>query len=179
MIMVLLLMSSSHSKIPKQVNGLLLFNSSRKNTSVEASRNKMANNENLSGSYVYAVKKGTLYNDKEKEMKTALVLDESCFLDCDLSLILMEKVKEFSSLSNLKIRAKEVNGWNRNFMEEEDDQTESDNVTTHSESDVDEIHETIFKSGKENFNEANSQNKEANESTSEDPFHIYDLLQKK
>ncbi|GKB40351.1 hypothetical protein Tco_0885293 [Tanacetum coccineum] len=64
-------------KFQSRVNGWLYSNSSRlynldsrKNTSVEASRNKMANNENLSGSYVYAVKKGTLNNDKEKEMKS-------------------------------------------------------------------------------------------------------------
>ncbi|GKA62840.1 hypothetical protein Tco_0762359 [Tanacetum coccineum] len=75
----------------------------RKNTSVEASRNKMANSENLYGSYGHAMKKGTLNNDKEKEMKPTLVLDESCFIDCDLTLSLTRELKEFSSLSNLKV----------------------------------------------------------------------------
>ncbi|GJS74679.1 hypothetical protein Tco_0707520 [Tanacetum coccineum] len=45
------------------------------------------------------------------------------------------------------IRAKEVNGWNPDFMEEEDIQTESDNATIQNNSDVDEIPGTIFDKG--------------------------------
>ncbi|GKB54821.1 hypothetical protein Tco_0905574 [Tanacetum coccineum] len=139
------------------------------------------------GSYAFAVKKGPLNSVKEKEMQPALVLDDSYYLDHNFSLSLMEKVKEFSSLSNLKLIlategfnnvnikymggswfsslqqvsdsfhvderfawidiegvpiiacAKEVNGWNHDFMEEKDTQTEYDKATIQSESDVDEI----------------------------------------
>nr|GEU49753.1 RNA-directed DNA polymerase, eukaryota [Tanacetum cinerariifolium] len=114
-------------------------------TFIEASRYKSANSDNFPGSYVFAVKKGTLNNDKEKEMQSALDLDESCYLECGFSLSLMKKAKEFSSLSNLKvywIRAKEVNGWNPNFMEKEDTQAEFDNATIQIEGDIDEIPET-------------------------------------
>nr|GEZ76927.1 RNA-directed DNA polymerase, eukaryota, reverse transcriptase zinc-binding domain protein [Tanacetum cinerariifolium] len=84
---------------------------------------------------------------KENEMQlVALVLDDSCYLDRDFSLSLMGKVKEFSSLSNLKLVLDtkgftnitikyigEVAGWNPDFMEEEETQTESDNATIQSE----------------------------------------------
>ncbi|GKB63476.1 hypothetical protein Tco_0919662 [Tanacetum coccineum] len=72
-----------------------------KKTIVEASRNNSANS--VLGSYVFAVKKGPLNSVKEKEMQPALVLDDSCYLNRDFSLSLMGKVKEFSSLSNLKL----------------------------------------------------------------------------
>ncbi|GJS13276.1 nucleotide-binding alpha-beta plait domain-containing protein [Tanacetum coccineum] len=252
-------------------------------------------------------KVGTLNNDKEKETQPALVLDDSCFIDRQSSISLMRKVKEFISLSNLKvvlanegfddinikyiggfwvmiefqskkskenflsrvgvgswfsnlqevsesfyvdervawvdiegvplkawttntfskiiskwgeliykddkeescfhrkrvciktkmmgnifksfkiiakgkifwILAKEVIGWNPDFMEEEDLQSDSDNATLHSESDINEIPETVFENDKEDFNEANSHNKGVNESPFEDPFHIYDSLDKK
>ncbi|GJX68534.1 RNA-directed DNA polymerase, eukaryota [Tanacetum coccineum] len=194
---------------------------SEEKTFVEASRNNSANN--VPGSYVFAVKKGPLNSVKEKEMQPGLVLDDSCYLDRDFSLSLMGKVKEFSSLSNLKlvlategfnnvnikymvgswfsslqqvsdsfhvdervawidiegIRAKEVNGWNPDFMEEEDTQTESDKAPIRSESDVDEIPKTVFENGKDFSNEVHSQNKGVVEASSEDPFHIYDLLNKK
>ncbi|GJR19463.1 nucleotide-binding alpha-beta plait domain-containing protein [Tanacetum coccineum] len=175
------------------------------------------------GSYAFAVKKGPLNSIKENEMKPALVLDDSCYQDRDFSLSLLGKVKEFSSLSNLKMakenflshvgagswfsslqqpsdsfhtderiawidiegvlimawkrvciktkmvenifesfkiivkgkvywtRVKEVTGWNPDFMEEDDTQTESDNAT-------------IQKSVK---------------AQSEDPFNINDILNKK
>ncbi|GJX45177.1 RNA-directed DNA polymerase, eukaryota, reverse transcriptase zinc-binding domain protein [Tanacetum coccineum] len=144
-------------------------------------------------------------------MKPALVLDDSCYQDRDFSLSLLGKVKEFSSLSNLKMakenflshvgagswfsslqqpsnsfhtderiawidiegvsimawkrvciktkmvenifesfkiivkgkvywtRVKEVTGWNPDFMEEDDTQTESENATIQSESDEERI----------------------------------------
>ncbi|GJU52901.1 hypothetical protein Tco_1226615 [Tanacetum coccineum] len=145
----------------------------RKNAFVEEFRYKPFNNDHFTGSYVFVVKQGSLNNDKEKEAQPALVLDESCYLERDFSLSLVGKTKEFSSLSNLKvvlaiegkvywIRAKEVNGWNPDFMEEEETQTESDNAIIQNDSDVDEIPE----------------NKGVKETPSEDPFGIYDLLHK-
>ncbi|GJV81265.1 hypothetical protein Tco_1517135 [Tanacetum coccineum] len=77
------------------------------------------------------------------------------------------------------IHAKEVNGWNPDFIEEEDTQTEYDNATIQNENDVNEIRETVFENDKENSNEVHAKNKGVNESPSDDPFHIYDLLHKK
>nr|GEY94854.1 hypothetical protein [Tanacetum cinerariifolium] len=259
------------------------------------------------GSYAFAVKKGPLNSIKENEMKHALVLDESCYIDLDFSLSLLGKVNEFSSLSNLNMvldtegftditikymggvwvlisfqsimakenllshvgagswfssiqqasdsfhtdervawidiegvpvmawstntftkitskwgdllyeddkedscfhrirvciktkmvenifgsfkiivkgkvywtRVKEVIGWSPDFMEEEDTQTESDNDTIQSESDEERIPETVFENVKDSLNEAQSQNKESIKAQSEDPFNIYDILNKK
>ncbi|GJR00113.1 hypothetical protein Tco_0523097 [Tanacetum coccineum] len=76
-------------------------------------------------------------------------------------------------------RVKEVTGWNPDFMEEEDTQTESDNATIQSESDEERIPETVFENEKDSFNEAQSQNKESVKAQSEDPFNINDILNKK
>ncbi|GKA95432.1 nucleotide-binding alpha-beta plait domain-containing protein, partial [Tanacetum coccineum] len=73
----------------------------RKKTFVEVSHKNSANT--APGSYAFAVKKGPLNSIKENEMKPALVLDDSCYQDRDFSLSLLGKVKEFSSLSNLKM----------------------------------------------------------------------------
>ncbi|GKA70661.1 hypothetical protein Tco_0776800 [Tanacetum coccineum] len=54
-------------------------------------------------SYMFAVKRGTMNHGMEEEKKPALVLDNLCLLQQDFSLSLMGKVKEFSSLSNLKV----------------------------------------------------------------------------
>ncbi|GKE45967.1 hypothetical protein Tco_1473251 [Tanacetum coccineum] len=53
------------------------------------------------------------------------------------------------------IRAKEVNGWSPDFIEEEDTQTEYDNATIQNENDVNEIRETVFEKDKENSNKEN------------------------
>ncbi|GJW93061.1 RNA-directed DNA polymerase, eukaryota, reverse transcriptase zinc-binding domain protein [Tanacetum coccineum] len=76
-------------------------------------------------------------------------------------------------------RVKEVTGWNPDFMEEEDTQTESDNATIQSESDEERIPETVFENEKDSLNEAQSQNKESVKAQSEDPFNINDILNKK
>ncbi|GJU85058.1 RNA-directed DNA polymerase, eukaryota, reverse transcriptase zinc-binding domain protein [Tanacetum coccineum] len=76
-------------------------------------------------------------------------------------------------------RVKEVTGWNPDFMEEEDTQTESDNATIQSESNQERIPETVFENEKDSLNEAQSQNKESVKAQSEDPFNISDILNKK
>nr|GEW30285.1 DIE2/ALG10 family [Tanacetum cinerariifolium] len=53
--------------------------------------------------YINAVTKGTLYQGNEYENKQALVLDDSCLNQQDFSKSLIGKVKEFSSLTNLKV----------------------------------------------------------------------------
>ncbi|GJY44142.1 nucleotide-binding alpha-beta plait domain-containing protein, partial [Tanacetum coccineum] len=54
------------------------------------------------GSFAHAVKKGTNLQYEEAESKPALVLDDSCLNQSDMSTTLMGKNKVFNSLSNLK-----------------------------------------------------------------------------
>ncbi|GJV68191.1 nucleotide-binding alpha-beta plait domain-containing protein [Tanacetum coccineum] len=62
----------------------------------------------FAGSFAHAVKKGTKSHYEEVESQPALVLDESCLNQSDMSTALMGKVKTFDSLSNLKpVLAKE------------------------------------------------------------------------
>ncbi|PWA88182.1 hypothetical protein CTI12_AA123530 [Artemisia annua] len=62
----------------------------------------------FAGSFAHAVKKGTKSHYEEVESQPALVLDESCLNQSDMSTALMGKVKTFNSLSNLKpVLAKE------------------------------------------------------------------------
>ncbi|GJY77111.1 retrovirus-related pol polyprotein from transposon TNT 1-94 [Tanacetum coccineum] len=58
---------------------------------------------NYSNSYSHAVKRGNQTPNMEGESKPAIVLDETCMNEKDLSKSLMGKVKEFGSLSNLKV----------------------------------------------------------------------------
>nr|GEX67159.1 tetratricopeptide repeat (TPR)-like superfamily protein [Tanacetum cinerariifolium] len=94
------------------------------------------------------------------------------------------------------IRAKEVSGWVPYFLEEEDGVDASDNDTSdneivgemnvdgmqdeaNNEGDVDEVPETIFDKANEVSKEDNDKEIEEGEINSEDPFKIYDLLEKK
>ncbi|GJR41814.1 RNA-directed DNA polymerase, eukaryota [Tanacetum coccineum] len=62
----------------------------------------------FAGSFAHAVKKGTKSHYEEVESQPALVLDETCLNQSDMSTSLMGKVKTFNSLSNLKpVLAKE------------------------------------------------------------------------
>ncbi|GKB65184.1 hypothetical protein Tco_0921370 [Tanacetum coccineum] len=54
-------------------------------------------------SYSHAVKKGNQSQSMEGENKPAIVLDETCVNEQDFSKSLMGKVKEFFSLSHLKV----------------------------------------------------------------------------
>nr|GFA57606.1 nucleotide-binding alpha-beta plait domain-containing protein [Tanacetum cinerariifolium]GFA61208.1 nucleotide-binding alpha-beta plait domain-containing protein [Tanacetum cinerariifolium] len=103
----------------------------------------------------------------EEEVKPAFVLDDTCLNQRDVSTALMGKVKEFGSLSNLKmvfaneIRAKEISSWAPNFIEDNESEDDTDdekkdedlheeNVKMHKfttmegESDIEEVPETIF-----------------------------------
>ncbi|GKB07211.1 RNA-directed DNA polymerase, eukaryota, reverse transcriptase zinc-binding domain protein [Tanacetum coccineum] len=79
----------------------------RKKSFVEASRNNSVNS--APGSYVYAVKKGAHVvkigpqSVNVKEDSPAIVLDDTCVNQTDNSTALMGKVKDFSSLTNLKV----------------------------------------------------------------------------
>ncbi|GKF14511.1 nucleotide-binding alpha-beta plait domain-containing protein, partial [Tanacetum coccineum] len=55
-----------------------------------------------SNSYVYVAKSGHQSQSVENDSKPALVLDDSCTFKGDLSLPVFGKLKEFSSLTNIK-----------------------------------------------------------------------------
>ncbi|GJX93266.1 RNA-directed DNA polymerase, eukaryota [Tanacetum coccineum] len=55
-----------------------------------------------SNSYVHVVTKGHLSQPVAKDLKPALVLDDDCAFNSDLSLAVFGKLKEFESLSNIK-----------------------------------------------------------------------------
>ncbi|GJV72057.1 RNA-directed DNA polymerase, eukaryota, partial [Tanacetum coccineum] len=90
------------------------------------------------------------------ENKPALVLDNSCLNQHDYSNFLIGKVKDFESLSNLKVVlgkvfwvwAKEILGWVPDFVKDNEEETDTD----------DEIN---------------------GEESNEDPFSLYFLLNKK
>ncbi|PWA47281.1 hypothetical protein CTI12_AA501260 [Artemisia annua] len=231
-------------------------------------------NEVKNKSYVYAVKKGIVNYDVEEDKKLAIVLDESCISQRDFSLSLVGKVKEFSSLSNLKIvlaseakenfkshvgigswfsilqqvscsfnldgrvacldiegvplkgelvyeeekevsclhmkrvcikttleenifesfkiiaqgkvywvRAKEVNGWSPNFIEEDDNDNDSWMIIQLEKMTLcirtQEIPETIFEQEHVENLKMKAKNDEMKGVQSEDPFSIYELLEKK
>ncbi|GJU03453.1 hypothetical protein Tco_1113791 [Tanacetum coccineum] len=70
------------------------------------------------------------YMNMEIESTPMLVLDDECLNSKDLSNSLLGRVKEFASLSNLKMRLhmtnEEVPGWVPDFMEETDEDYDSD-----------------------------------------------------
>ncbi|GKC60937.1 hypothetical protein Tco_1088535 [Tanacetum coccineum] len=221
----------------------------------------------FASSFAHVVKKGTKSHYEEVESQPALVLDESCLNQSDMSTALMGKVKTFDSLSNLKlvlanegfdeitlkymgglwvlidfqtimtkekfmantsvvswfshlqqamhnvfideraiwvnidgvplkVRAKEECGWTPDFVEEEENESEYDEMVSNegdheengnihnpnlvvNDSDIEEVQDTIFKNCKsQNLNEADC-NVEQKHPQSEDPFNIYDLLNKK
>ncbi|GJT19889.1 RNA-directed DNA polymerase, eukaryota, reverse transcriptase zinc-binding domain protein [Tanacetum coccineum] len=89
------------------------------------------------------------------------------------------------------VRAKEVNGWNLNFIEEKDndDASTNDNSTgdndslekntwLEDDSDVDEEPETLFEQEHVEYSKTKDKNEELKGVQSEDPFNIYELLEK-
>nr|GEW52823.1 RNA-directed DNA polymerase, eukaryota, reverse transcriptase zinc-binding domain protein [Tanacetum cinerariifolium] len=163
----------------------------------------------VANSYVHAVKGGPQSMNVEAEPTPALVLDEECFNSKDLSNSLLGRVKEFALLSNLKmVLTNEVDtsindftidgrvtwvvieGWVPDFMEENDEDYDTDGDTKEEGSkgedasifggkrDVEEVPETKFEDRLHNLNleEVSIGQKDKN---SEDPFNLYDLLNKK
>ncbi|GJS86195.1 nucleotide-binding alpha-beta plait domain-containing protein [Tanacetum coccineum] len=76
------------------------FGENRSNTN---DYNKEKGVKGVANSYVHAVKGGPQYVNVEIESTPALVLDEECLNSKDLSNSLLGRVKEFASLSNLKM----------------------------------------------------------------------------
>ncbi|GKB06680.1 nucleotide-binding alpha-beta plait domain-containing protein [Tanacetum coccineum] len=141
-----------------------------------------------SNSYVHVVK-GTQIPKEDTENDPSLVLDEPCLNQKDYSLCLMGKVKDFASLSNLKVVLVNEVKFVKDNEEENDLDDESykgklnvdglkNTVGLEVDSDVEEIQETKF------AEEPNKPTVEEgsigqNNAQSEDPFGLYDLLNKK
>ncbi|GKC09532.1 RNA-directed DNA polymerase, eukaryota [Tanacetum coccineum] len=222
--------------------------------------NKDSGIQGYSNSYIHVVRRRTI--NAGEESKPTIVLDESCLNQNDFSTSLMGKVKEFSSLTNLKVvfanvgfdniklkymgrywvmiefqledlkkdetcfhskricietklvenifksfkiiskgivfwlRAKEVSGWIPDFVkdEEEDndfeDGTRDDGLDVENadklnfedvagDNEVEEVSETIFEKEQSQDHKMDDCNIGQSEMRSEDPFNIYDLLNKK
>ncbi|PWA84194.1 tetratricopeptide repeat (TPR)-like superfamily protein [Artemisia annua] len=90
------------------------------------------------------------------------------------------------------VRAKEVNGWSPNFIEKDDNDNDSmddnsigendsvhKNTRSEEDSDVQEIPETIFEQEHVENLKTKAKNDEMKGVQSEDPFSIYELLEKK
>ncbi|GKB02175.1 nucleotide-binding alpha-beta plait domain-containing protein [Tanacetum coccineum] len=82
------------------------------------------------------------------------------------------------------IRAKEVTGWVPDFLEESDDEHDSDNDVNEGDlnavdSDVDEVLETCFEERSQNYNKLEELSTGQKENHFKDPFNIYELLNKK
>ncbi|GJW34120.1 RNA-directed DNA polymerase, eukaryota, reverse transcriptase zinc-binding domain protein [Tanacetum coccineum] len=141
-----------------------------------------------------------------KVSKPALVLDDSCFYESDLTLSLVGKLKEFGSLQNLKnilveegftdIIIRYMGGWAPNFTDDDasDDASDEESadskfddfqkeVNLEKESESVEIPETLFEEPEHvemkssAFKEVHK--KDSKEEKSEDPFNIYAMLNKK
>ncbi|GJS92629.1 hypothetical protein Tco_0799597 [Tanacetum coccineum] len=89
------------------------------------------------------------------------------------------------------IRAKETPGWVPDFMEENDDEEQSDIDSKEGEfkvhdtgiydgdSDVEEARETLFEKSGKKENNLDEEHKDKQEKNLEDPFNIYKFLKKK
>nr|GEX44453.1 RNA-directed DNA polymerase, eukaryota [Tanacetum cinerariifolium] len=149
------------TNFPDQFNAKDLWN-----TCVDAKNRGVKGN---SSSYVNVVK-GSQSMHTEMEFKPALVLDSTCVNHRDYSNFLLGKVKDIASLSNLKVWAKEISGWVPDFVEENEEESDTE----------DEINAPNSK-----FEEETTKTKDEDvsvrqdKSNSDDPFNIYDLLNKK
>ncbi|GKA90830.1 RNA-directed DNA polymerase, eukaryota [Tanacetum coccineum] len=87
-------------KKSKLVNDLLLFDSLRIHRNNSARPAKL-NVGNASGSFAHVLKSGTQHIATTDHTSPAMVLDDSCFSERDVSMSLMGKVKDVTSLPNL------------------------------------------------------------------------------
>ncbi|GKC52468.1 RNA-directed DNA polymerase, eukaryota [Tanacetum coccineum] len=147
----------------------------------------------VGNSYVHVVKGKTPSVIMESDSTPALVLDEECLNLSDLSNSLFGRVKEFASLSNLKMKLQKklfhanvgVGSWfsqlvqaSMDFTIEEGDLKVADKGLCGGESDVEEVMETLFGERFQNNNNMEEMSTSQKENHSGDPFNIYTLLNK-
>nr|GEX59467.1 RNA-directed DNA polymerase, eukaryota, reverse transcriptase zinc-binding domain protein [Tanacetum cinerariifolium] len=140
---------------------------------------------NHHNSYVFAVKQGSKQQGVEEMNKPSLVLDDSCILHRVFSSSLMGKVKDFGSLPNLKlfpakegfdnISIKYMRGFWVLIEFQSKVVLEKFKANVEGDSDAEEIPKTIF-----DKEDVESKKKEGMEDFHyDDPFKLYDLLNKK
>nr|GEX08503.1 RNA-directed DNA polymerase, eukaryota, reverse transcriptase zinc-binding domain protein [Tanacetum cinerariifolium] len=123
--------------------------------------NKDNESNGHTNSYIHTVKRGTQFHNIVDDNKPAIVLDESRLNQKDYSTAVMGKVKEFSKV--FWIRAKEVSSWVPDFVEDEEEDSDSEDGS---------IEEGPYSKNVDKQEEREWCN-------SEDPFNIYGLLNKK
>ncbi|GKD40406.1 nucleotide-binding alpha-beta plait domain-containing protein [Tanacetum coccineum] len=207
----------------KNVSNDYRTNVERKSSARELSKASVSTDH--CNSYAGAVKQKGPSNEVDVDNQPSIVLDDSCIRQGDLSLSLMGNIKDFGSLSNLKLIlakegvgswfsslqhtsnlfmidnrvtwvdievAKEVSGWVPDFMEDEEEEEYSDeeieaidsekvknNRESERDSDVEEVSEIVFEQHQEGFTQEGINNNDDEVLQSEDPFNIYDMLNKK
>ncbi|GKC75946.1 nucleotide-binding alpha-beta plait domain-containing protein [Tanacetum coccineum] len=101
------------------------YNGEKRNNISDLNKDKGV--KDTSNSYAQVVKGGSPVNG-QVDSNPALVLDESCLNLQDYSRCLMGNVKDFGSLSNLKVvlETKEIPDWVPDFVEQNEEENESD-----------------------------------------------------
>ncbi|GJW25846.1 RNA-directed DNA polymerase, eukaryota, reverse transcriptase zinc-binding domain protein [Tanacetum coccineum] len=98
-------LNNSKSQFSAKANSKTVSDDSLKKNGANGYSNSYAHAAKIghSNSYAHAAKIGHQTHYVEKESKPAIVLDDSCGNQCDFATVLMGKVKELSSLTNLKL----------------------------------------------------------------------------
>nr|GEY89758.1 RNA-directed DNA polymerase, eukaryota, reverse transcriptase zinc-binding domain protein [Tanacetum cinerariifolium] len=120
----------------------------------------------------------TPFVNTESDPTPALVLDDECLNSTDLCKSLLGRVKEFASLSNLKMLIQALMDFiikGRIVWVE----IEADTCICGGESDVEEVLETLFEERLQNNNNLEEMSTGQKKNHSEDPFNIYEPLNKK
>nr|GEZ17415.1 hypothetical protein [Tanacetum cinerariifolium] len=175
-------------------------NSFKRNVGISSDSFK-GNVGNYSNSFASVLKSSKPVTKATGREVPSLVLDDICFSDRDFNLSLMGKVKDITILPNLYVileeegnfhwvRAKEMEGWDPLLRNEDyassssDKENEQENEGSRngekyeSDMEVDKVSESSCMQGEALFyDNDNNKSKESNVQ-SEDPFNIYDLLDK-
>ncbi|GKB95231.1 nucleotide-binding alpha-beta plait domain-containing protein [Tanacetum coccineum] len=171
-------LNNNHSQQP---------NKAEKGGSVDGNKDSGSNGH--TNSYIHAVKRGIQFHNVEDENKPAIVLDESCLNQKRLLHSCDGQSKVFW------IRAKEVSSWVPYFVEDEEEDSDSEDGSIEEgpysenvdkqeevnseEGDVEEVSKTIFEKEQDQVPKEDNFNIGENGCNSEDPFNNYGLLNKK
>nr|GEW74079.1 putative RNA-directed DNA polymerase, eukaryota, reverse transcriptase zinc-binding domain protein [Tanacetum cinerariifolium] len=136
----------------------------------------------FANSYINAVKGGNQSVNAECS-QPALVLDESCFLNQDFSLSLVGILKEFDSLPNLKNILEEDSNDDSSELDNESIEDKSKDGYSDKDSEAVEIHETFLEVEEPGEIKCSAtkeiKNKDVEDVHFDDPFNLYNLLEKK
>ncbi|GJT28614.1 RNA-directed DNA polymerase, eukaryota, reverse transcriptase zinc-binding domain protein [Tanacetum coccineum] len=178
-------------RTPLNKNNAHVMKKYEENKSNLNDHNNVKGVKDFANSYINVVKGGTQSMNVECS-QPALVLDDSCFQNQDFSLSLIGKLRS----KIFWIRVKEVSGWAPDFSDSNDDLSDSDTESIEIKSndgffDKDNEAEEIPKAEDNEVEEVeepgeiksfatkDSKKEDLEEVHSEDPFNIYDILEKK